>query len=41
MWTKGNATILVGEEGERLELQEGDVIVLSAGTGHHEGGKQR
>jgi len=31
--TKGNATILVGEEGERLELQEGDVIVLSAGTG--------
>lgn len=32
---RGNATILVGgEEGERLKVETGDVIVLPAGTGH-------
>jgi uncharacterized protein YjlB len=31
----GQATVLIGgEEGERLELKIGDVIVLPAGTGH-------
>ena len=31
----GQATVLIGgDEGERLEVSEGDVILLPAGTGH-------
>lgn len=33
--TRGKATLLIGgDEGERLDLEAGDVVVLPAGTGH-------